>query len=145
MRRTTPGSLHVLIRPVCLLLLCAWVACASPAPPHYIGTWQSNEPRTLEQVELASLTDEQRRIFEEPGFWGQLRLTYEESRVLIELSGTRYALPYRTVATHGSAIDIEHVDPVTGNTVIKTLIVRGNELWMPVRDLGFYEIFTRVE
>jgi hypothetical protein len=128
-----------------LVAILALVSCAKPNPSVIYGTWQSNESLTLEQVASADLSAKQREFIEQPGFFGNLRVTYEEGRVLTEFQGSRAYSPYRAVHSTEDSVAIEHMDPLTGDIVVQTVVVRGDQLWMPVRNLGFYEVFTKVE
>jgi len=120
-------------------------SCATADPSALYGTWKSDEALTLEQVAIAELTLKQREFFEQPDFFGGLRVTYEQRRVLTEYQGSRAYAPYKAIRTTDDSITIEHMDPLTGENAETTVLLRGDQLWFPVRDLGFYEVFTKVE
>jgi hypothetical protein len=136
---------------VVLALLACQPLAAGPGTPiptddrALLGAWRSNAALTLEQVAGAhQLSEPQRNIFERPGFWGALCLTYENDRVVSVYRGVRSSAPYERVDAGPGWVQIEVKDPLTGEVVRPRYLLKGNQLWVPVRDLDFYEIFERV-
>jgi len=42
-------------------------------------------------------------------------------------------------------VEIECMDPVTGEMLQRRILFEGNLMKMPIRTLGFYEVFRRVD
>jgi hypothetical protein len=121
------------------------VACQASHPGPLLGTWRSDEELTLHEVERADLSPKQREFFREPGFFGDLELRYEVDRVHSSYHGAGSWRPYQVVGSGPGFVQIEYMDPLTGEMTRPKLLVEGDLMKMPVRNLGFHEVFRRVE
>ena len=116
----------------------------APAPLPLLGTWRSDKHLTLLEVEKTSLTEREREILSGPGFFGERTIHYEVGRLRSEVDGNVSWMPYRVVSTGKGFVEIECMDPVTGETVRRKILVQGDLMKMPIRTLGFYEVFRKV-
>jgi len=123
------------------------LGCRTPAltPLPLLGTWRSDKHLTLLEVEKTSLTEKQREILSGPGFFGERTIHYEVGKVRSEVDGHASWMPYRLVNSGKDFVEIECMDPVTGETVPRRILFEGDLMKMPIRTLGFYEVFRRVE
>jgi hypothetical protein len=128
---------------VVLILL----GCRTPAPTPgpLLGTWRSDKQLTLLEVEKTNLTEKQRDILSGPGFFGERTIHYEAGRARSEVAGNVSWMPYRVVSSGKDFVEIECMDPVTGEMVQRRILFEGDLMKMPIRTLGFYEIFRRVD
>lgn len=133
-------------------LACAGVlvlsGCRTPAPSSLplLGTWRSDKELTLLEVEKTNLTEKQRDILSGPGFFGERTIHYEVGRARSEVDGnTTWWMPYRVVKSGKKFVEIECMDPATGEMVRRRILFDGDLMKMPIRTLGFYEVFRRVK
>jgi hypothetical protein len=122
------------------------VGCRTPAPPPLplLGTWRSDKQLTLQEVGRTSLTEKQREILSGPGFFGERTIRYEIGKARSEVDGNASWMPYRVVSSGKNFVEIECMDPVTGEMVQRRILFDGDLMKVPIRTLGFYEVFRRV-
>jgi len=122
------------------------LGCRTHAPPPLplLGTWRSDKQLTLLEVEKTGLTEKQRDILSGPGFFGERTIRYEVGRLRSEVDGVASWMPYRVVGSGKDFVEIECMDPVTGEMVQRKMLFEGGLMKMPIRTLGFYEVFRRV-
>ena len=123
------------------------LACRTPAPTPgpLLGTWRSDKQLTLLELKKTNLTEKQREILSGPGFFGERTIHYEAGRARSELDGNASWMPYRVVNSGKDFVEIECMDPVTGEMLQRRILFEGNLMKMPIRTLGFYEVFRRVD
>lgn len=123
------------------------LGCRTPAPSPLplLGTWHSDKQLTLLEVEKTKLTEQQREILAGPGFFGERTIHYEAGKLRSEVDGNASWMPYRVVNSGKDFVEIECMDPATGELVQRRILFDGNLMKMPIRTLGFYEVFRRVE
>jgi hypothetical protein len=132
-------------------LACAGVlillACRTPAPTPgpLLGTWHSDKQLTLLELKKTSLTEKQREIMSGPGFFGERTIHYEAGRARSEVDGNASWMPYRVVNSGKDFVEIECMDPATGEMLQRRILFEGDLMKMPIRTLGFYEVFRRVD
>jgi|GEM_PF-2873968 len=123
------------------------LGCRTPAPTPglLLGTWRSDKQLTLLEVEKTNLTEKQREILSGPGFFGERTIHYEAGRARSEVDGNASWMPYRVVNSGKDFVEIECMDPATGEMVQRRILFEGDLMKMPIRTLGFHEVFRRVQ
>ena len=123
------------------------LGCRTPAPTALplLGTWRSDKQLTLREVEKTGLTEKQRDILSGPGFFGERTIRYEVGRMRSEVDGIASWMPYRVVGSGKDFVEIECMDPVSGEMVQRKILFEGGLMKMPIRTLGFYEVFRKVD
>ena len=127
-----------------VICVVAALACATGGSSPLYGSWRSSEELTLKEVAGVPLTERQREILTAPGFFGQLVITYEPGRARSEFEGMTTYMSYKILDSGEGFIEIEHLDPLTGEELRTRLLIEDNKLRVPVENLGFHEVFTRV-
>jgi hypothetical protein len=123
-------------------LLVAATASANPL----IGVWRSDRDLTLLEMEkFATLTLEQREVLSTPDLFGQLVAIYGDREIEFRLAERSTRLSYRIVATGSDFVDVEYGDERSDEPVRMRLLLHGGLLHMPVEDLGFHEVFQRID
>ncbi|MBW1683506.1 MAG: hypothetical protein JRS35_00435 [Deltaproteobacteria bacterium] len=121
------------------------VAATASANP-LIGVWKSDRDLTLLEVEkLATLTLEQRDVLSTPDLFGQAVAIYGDREIEFRLTEGSTRLSYRIVATGSDFVEIEYDDEQDAEPVRKRLLLDGGLLHVPVEDMGFHEIFRRID
>ena len=135
------------LRRLALAGILVLVGCRTPAPPPLplLGTWRSDKQLTLREVEKTGLTEKQREILSGPGFFGERTIHYEAGRARSEVDGNASWMPYRVVNSGKDFVEIECMDPATGEMVQRRILFEGDLMKMPIRTLGFHEVFRRVQ
>jgi hypothetical protein len=118
---------------------------AAPTPGPLLGTWRSDRELTLLELEKTNLTAKQREIMSGPGFFGERTIHYEVGKSRSEVDGNATWMPYRVVKSGKNFVQIECMDPVTGEMVQRKILFEGDLMKMPIRTLGFYEVFRRIK
>jgi len=118
---------------------------AAPPPGPLLGTWRSDKELTLLELEKTHLTEKQREILSGPGFFGERTIHYEVGKSRSEVDGNAAWTPYRVVKSGKNFVQIECMDPATGELVQRKILFEGDLMKMPIRTLGFYEVFRRVK
>ncbi len=126
------------------VLILSGCRTSTPLPLPLLGTWRSDKQLTLQEVEKTSLTEKQREILSGPGFFGERTIHYEVGRVRSELDGNGSWMPYRVLSSGKDFVEIECMDPATGETVQRKILLDGDLMKIPIRTLGFYEVFRKV-
>jgi hypothetical protein len=123
------------------------IGCRTPAPTPLplLGTWRSDKHLTLLEVDKTNLTDKEREILSGPGFFGERTIHYDAGKVRSEMDGNVSWMPYRVVNSGKDFAEIEWMDPATGQMLQRRILFEGDLMKMPIRTLGFYEVFRRVE
>jgi hypothetical protein len=121
------------------------VGCRTTAPLPLLGTWRSDKHLTLQEVDKTNLTEKQREILSGPGFFGERTIHYEVGKERSEVDGHATWMPYRVVKSGKHFVEIECMDQTTGEMVRRRIVFDGDLMKMPIRTLGFYEVFRRVE
>ena len=121
------------------------VAATASANP-LIGVWKSDRDLTLLEVEkLATLTLEQRDVLSTPDLFGQAVAIYGDREIEFRLTEGSTRLSYRIVATGSDFVEIEYDDEQDAEPVRKRLLLDGGLLHVPVEDMGFHEVFRRID
>jgi hypothetical protein len=108
--------------------------------------WQSDRDLTLLEVKkLASLTLEQREVLSKPDLFGQAVAIYGDREMESRLTEGSMRLSYRVVATGSDFVEIEYEDEQVAKPVRKRLLLHGGLLHVPIEDMGFHEIFRRID
>jgi hypothetical protein len=110
-----------------------------------LGTWRSDKELTLLEVEKTRLTVKQREILSGPGFFGERTIHYEVGRVRSEVEGHGSWMPYRVVNSGKNFVEIECMDSATGEMIQRKILFQGDLMKIPIRTLGFYEVFRKVD
>jgi len=125
-----------------LSLLLAATASANPL----IGVWRSDRVLTLLEMEkVATLTLEQREVLSAPDLFGQLMAIYGDREIEFRLAEGITRLSYRIVATGSDFVEIEYDDEGSSEPVRMRLLLHGGLLHVPVEDMGFHEVFQRID
>jgi hypothetical protein len=133
--------MRALLRLLPLLL----AGCAAAHGPVLQGTWRSNPELSLVEVSKArGLSERQLRVLHSPGFFGELVLVFGEDTVTSILPYHRATDPYRILASGPDFVTLESTDSETGQRAAYRCLFRDGNLLVPVEDLGFYEVFSRV-
>lgn len=121
------------------------VAATASANP-LMGVWKSDRDLTLLEVKkLAQLTLEQRELLSTPDLFGQAVAIYGEREMELRLTEESMRLSYRVVATGSDFVEIEYDDERVARPVRKRLLLHGGLLYVPIEDMGFHEIFRRID
>jgi hypothetical protein len=123
------------------------IGCRTPAPAPLplLGTWRSDKPLTLLEVDKTNLTEKEREILSGPGFFGERTIHYDIGKLRSEMDGNVSWMPYRVVNSGKDFVEIEWMDSATGETLQRRIVFEGDLMKMPIRTLGFYEVFRRVQ
>ena len=123
-------------------LVVAATASASPL----IGLWKSDRDlMLLEMKKPATLTLEQRDVLSTPDLLGQAVAIYGDREIEFRLTEGSARLSYRIVATGSDFVEIEYDDEQVAGPVRKRLLLHGGLLHVPVEDMGFHEVFRRID
>ncbi len=132
-----------------LLLL---LACGAPEPlqdERLLGTWRSDKPASLAEIDaIGGFTALQRSALE--ATLGRRSVTYTDSRVTTRLEGAAgeggltASAPYRIVAVQGNEIVVESHDHVLGSTERASVFVEGDRMWLWLADGRWREFYRRV-
>ena len=125
-----------------LSLVVAATASANPL----IGVWKSDRDRTLLEMEkFATLTLERHDVLSTPDLLGQAVAIYGDREIESRLTEGSTRRSYRIVATGSDFVEIEYGDEQVAEPVRKRLLLHGGLLYVPVEDMGFHEIFRRID
>ena len=96
-------------------------------------------------MQNAELSAKRRELLLQPDFFGHFTVTYERGRMRSywEDDPPIY-YPYRIVDSGDSWVEVEKMNPHSGEMETLRLLLVDGRLWVPV-DWGFYEIFDRLE
>jgi hypothetical protein len=134
-----------LARRIVLALTALLVGCAPGLPDQLEGAWQSNRPLTLVELSKAKgLSEEQIRTLSAPEFFGDLTVIYEDGIETAILLDTEWKARYRIVEEGPDYLDVESWDSLAAERVTLRYRFRGEHLLVPVQDLGFHEVFSRL-
>jgi hypothetical protein len=97
------------------------------------------------EVDKTNLTEKEREILSGPGFFGERTIHYEVGRARVELDGNASWMPYRVVNSGKDFVEIELMDPATGEMLQRKILFEGDVMKMPIQTLGFCEVFRRVQ
>jgi hypothetical protein len=138
---------HIHLRNLACAGLLVLVGCRTPHPgaTQLLGTWRSDKQLTLVEVKKTSLTENQREILSGPGFFGERTIHYEVGRVRSEVDGHASWMPYRVTKSGKNFVEIECMDSASGEMTQRKILFDGDLMKIPIRTLGFYEVFRRVE
>lgn len=146
MARGFPWLLRAL-GPALLLL-----ACGDPEALHedrLLGSWRSDKPATLAEIEaIGGFTAQQRRSLE--ATLGRRTLTYTASRLTTRLEDAAgdgeltASAPYRVVAVRGNEIVVESHDHLLGSAEHESVFVEGDRLWVWIADGRWREFYRRL-
>jgi hypothetical protein len=132
-----------------LLIAMLLFGCDDHKPSHgyLLGTWKSNEQKTLKSMNsIAEVSEESRKLFEN-GFFGQLVVEYKEneSRSLIEEDGFDTGFQsYHVVEVNDSYIKIIESNDILGD-IETTMYPDGDCFYVIVSKYEFREYFCRVK
>jgi hypothetical protein len=129
-----------------VLFAASLVVAATASANPLIGVWKSDRDLTLLEVEkLSTLTLEQRDVLSTPDLFGQAVAIYGDREIEFRLTEGSTRLSYRIVATGSDFVEIEYDDEQDAEPVRKRLLLDGGLLHVPVEDMGFHEIFRRID
>jgi hypothetical protein len=129
-----------------VLFAASLVVAATASANPLIGVWKSDRDLTLLEVEkLSTLTLEQRDVLSTPDLFGQAVAIYGDREIEFRLTEGSTRLSYRIVATGSDFVEIEYADEQDAEPVRKRLLLDGGLLHVPVEDMGFHEIFRRID
>jgi len=128
-----------------LLAVLLVVAAAASANP-LIGVWKSDLNLTLLEIERReAVALEQREVLSTPDLFGQLVAVYGDREIEFRLAERSTRLSYRIVATGSDFVEIEYDDEGADEPVRMRLLLHGGLLYVPVEELGFHEVFRRID
>jgi len=134
----------MLVRLVLFAASLVMAATASANP--LMGVWKSDRDLTLlEMKKLSPLTLEQREVLSTPDLFGQAVAIYGDREIELRLTEGSTRLSYRVVATGSDFVEIEYDDEQVAGPVRKRLLLHGGLLHVPVEDMGFHEVFRRID
>ena len=129
-----------------VLFAASLVVAATASANPLIGVWKSDRDLTLLEVEkLSTLTLEQRDVLSTPDLFGQAVAIYGDREIELRFTEGSTRLSYRIVATGSDFVEIEYADEQDAEPVRKRLLLDGGLLHVPVEDMGFHEIFRRID
>ena len=141
--RTTSGT-KLLLGSISIVLLTAAARTHSGSECPLAGRWQSNETRTLRDMnEHGSVNDSQRALFSRPGFFGrfirEFSCTHERGYFVENgADGAEWA-PYRIKERTASFVVLEF----DGQQELERIEMQGSCFRTPLRDMNFHEYFCR--
>ena len=123
-----------------LLLACA----GEPGPrEQLLGRWRSDRTATLAGLAgHPTITPAQRELFEE--ILGELVIEYTADSVTSTLDDWTERGTYEVVAEGTDFVDLQAVDPSTGEEFVRRIWVEEDRMWVWVEGVGFYEFFARL-
>ncbi|UCE86845.1 MAG: hypothetical protein JSU66_03675, partial [Deltaproteobacteria bacterium] len=129
-----------------IVALAALLAGCAPALREQLeGTWRSNRELTLVELSKASqLNEEQVRVLSAPEFFGDLTVIYRDGIETAILLGSEWKARYRIVEEGPDYLDVESWDSLAGERLTLRYRFRDGYLLVPVQELGFHEVFSRL-
>jgi hypothetical protein len=128
------------------VLAVSLVVAATASGNPLTGAWRSDRDLTLGELNKSSrLTLGQREFLSSPDLFGQLVTIYGDSEIELRLAEQSARLSYRIVATGSDFVDIEYGDRPSDAPVRMRLLLHQGLLYVPVEDLGFHQVFRRVD
>ena len=110
------------------------------------GVWKSNEEKILENIKKANLSEKQKKFLSN-GFFGKLitEVSCQEFTSIYE--DERTTIPYESVEINGNKISVSYFEELLGKVIVisRTLTLDGNCISLPLEELGFSEVFCRIE
>ena len=115
--------------------------------PFYVGTWQSNEEKTLASMNEVHDIPENTKLFLRDNFFGRLVNVVREDTFAAYFIGERpdklVFRPYDVEVLSNSTIRITYYDEFTDSNVIQTLTFEENCYSLHVSKWNFKEYFCR--
>jgi len=156
---TLPQTIHYKAAAVCgvmsnrmkqiLILFIFVISTQSNADesPFYVGTWQSNEEKTLASMNEVHDIPEKTKLFLRDNFFGRLVNVVREDTFAAYFIGERpdklVFRPYDVEVLSNSTIRITYYDEFTDSNVIQTLTFEENCYSLQVSKWNFKEYFCR--
>ena len=123
------------------LILMTSVANGNPL----IGTWQSDEDRTLQEVRsIPNLPKKARDLFEN-NFFGKLKLTFTDKKMLSESDGLKSEEPYEVVKKTDDSITIKTWSELLNRYDEITYYIEGQSIYVFTSKYNFKEYFKRIK
>lgn len=126
---------------VVLLLLVPHAVSADPL----VGKWRSDRELTLARLEADKVAPQHRRTILEEGEFGNAVVEFGNGKYSWALGEKKWRLPYRIRSIDGNYVEIEYFRTPAQTTPDRMrLFVTDKLLYVPIKEFGFYEVFTRV-
>ena len=133
----------------CQLLLLAACDSGDEIPAAFVGTWQSDEPLTLESMRDSDRVDPIARATFEDDFFGRLVVVYrphEGRSYFVDSEALPEFEPHNIVDSGPSFVTFSIPDnEKLGLDVERTWYVDGDLMIVRMEEWGFVEVFRRID
>jgi len=137
--------IHANIFPILLLTAVCISSCGNPSRNPVIGTWISDEKKTLEEVAKIPNMPQKTRDLLENGFFGKLKITYYRDHYVTELDGHVSKYDYKVLGINDRYVEIEYYDVPMRVNIREKIYIDGDAIYVygSLR-YKFKEYFRRV-
>ncbi|HEY9050011.1 MAG TPA: hypothetical protein VIQ03_00620 [Gammaproteobacteria bacterium] len=108
------------------------------------GKWKSSEKKTLENMARANLTEKQKMLLSD-NFFGKLIVIISCKDFTTYYDGEAEVTKLISIKEEGNIITTEYYSEIDGGIIKRKAVLSGNCYSVELGELGFSEVFCKIE